>query len=270
MHLTINVYDEVVKALIAFVAVAVLGGSAATLFARHRYQRELDLSAAARFYDVYGTWFSTWKQWSAVMEPEEKERHRRGLPDVPLETDRPAAFFKNPENAKALQKSLLKAAADCEGQFEALLVKISIERRLTALELMRLARFREGYQRLRECIEDNVDLPFSIQKTPEERSAYAAFKSGSVELAILVSTRRRRRTSPRWTSKLRRWFVRSRWSSAHHLHEAPTPLERSQRNFIEMTSWRVSEGHSKDSWWTDPGADSVALAIGAWEDLKYK
>lgn len=260
MHLSINVWDEVVKALITFVGVAVLGGAAATLFARYRHRRELDTLAAGRFYDVYGTWFSTWKQWSALIDSEQKERAEQGLARVPPVEDRPAAFLKDPEKAEALHKSLLQTAANCEGQFEALLVKVALERRLTASELMRLGRFREGYQRLRECIEDKVDLPFSIQKGDEERSAYAAFKSGSVEFATLVSSRRRRRSFLRWAFDLTRRLAPSPWS----------PLERSQRNFIEMTSWRVADDASKNLWFSDPGADSVRLALDAWEEQKRR
>jgi len=201
MHLTINVYDEVVKALITFVTVALLGGAAATLFARLRYRRELDVSAAARFYDVYGAWFSTWKRWSAVKDEEKKkERTKNGeragneassaLTGGPLV----AAGGDSAQETDDLKKAeardeLLKAAAACEGQFEALLIKIAIERRLRTSELDRMARFREGYQRLRECIEADVDLPFSIQHGSKERSAYVAFKSSSVEFAGLVGGR---------------------------------------------------------------------------------
>jgi hypothetical protein len=131
MHLTINVYNEVVKALITFVTVALLGGAAATLFARLRYRRELDMSAVARFYDLYGAWFSTWKRWSAFKDDEEeKERTKNGEsagkeassaltggPSVAAGGDS-APATQDMKNAET-RAELLNAAAACEGQFEA-------------------------------------------------------------------------------------------------------------------------------------------------------
>lgn len=119
----------------------------------------------------------------------------------------------------------------------------------------------EPVERVLGCqsIEDRVDLPFSIQKGDEECDAYAAFKSGSVEFATLVSSRQlRRRPFLRWVFDLRRRLAPPHWS----------PLERSQRNFIEMTSWRVADGASKNLWCSDPGAKSVRLALDAWEKIQ--
>lgn len=260
MHLTINVYDEVVKALITFVTVALLGGAAATLFARRRYRRELDMSAAARFYDVYGTWFSTWKQWSAVKKEEEQKKKERARNEAAsaqtggtvVAAGRDSAQATEDPKKAATRAELLKAAAACEGQFEALLIKIAIERRLRTPELDRMARFREGYQRLRECIEADVALPFSIQHRSNDRSAYVAFKSSSVEFAGLVSGRRR--ASPVWVSRI--------------LPQRYGRLATAQLNFIEMSSWRVA-GSSKDLWWKDRNAKSSKLARKAWEELPH-
>lgn len=94
---------QVGKAAITFTIVAILGGAAGALWAEARHRRELNLAALAHFYDVYGTWFATWKAWSAFREGK--------LP-------------------QADYAALLQQAALAEGQFEALLVRIAIERRL--------------------------------------------------------------------------------------------------------------------------------------------
>jgi hypothetical protein len=208
------------KAAINFAFVAVLGGAAGVLWARARHRRELDLAALARFYDVYGKWFATWKAWSALLEG------------------------KLPETEKG---NLLRQAADAEGQFEALLVKIAIERRLSREEVGRLGRFREGYQQLRESIEEGekgIELPFRVQFNSEERDAYLAFKDLSVEFAALLQGRS--------------------WPLGR-----PT-LPQGQQAFIEVTSWRVSDPSKKKLWWRDPGANSVDEAVKAWKKLPYK
>ncbi|MGH2787810.1 MAG: hypothetical protein ACRDJV_07845 [Actinomycetota bacterium] len=219
--------DEIARAAITFAFVAVLGGAAGVLWARARHRRELDLAALARFYDVYGAWFATWKVWSALREA------------------------KLPEGERG---ELLKQAAVTEGQFEALLIKIAIERRLSDAEVSRLGRFREGYQQLRESIETGVELPFRVQYNDDERSAYMAFKSLSVEFATLLGGRSLSRTQGPF-------LLHKTWGR-------PT-LPQSQRAFVEVTSWRVSGTGPKRLWWRDPGGDSVDKAVEAWQKLPH-
>jgi hypothetical protein len=142
--------------------VAVLGGAAGALWAKARHRRELDLAALARFYDVYGTWFATWKACSA---------------------------FKDGHLPEGERSTCLKQATAAEGQL--LLIKIAIERRLSPPEVERLGRFREGYRQLRESIEAGAKLPFRVQYDDDKRNAYVAFKSLSAELAALLDGRRR-------------------------------------------------------------------------------
>jgi hypothetical protein len=116
----------------------------------------------ARFYDVYGTWFATWKACSA---------------------------FKDGHLPESERSTCLKQATAAEGQL--LLIKIAIERRLSPPEVERLGRFREGYRQLRESIEAGAKLPFRVQYDDDKRNAYVAFKSLSAELAALLDGRRR-------------------------------------------------------------------------------
>jgi hypothetical protein len=219
------------KAAINFAFVAVLGGAAGLLWARARHRRELDMAALARFYDVYGRWFAAWKAWSALREG------------------------KLPKNGDSERGKLLKQAADAEGQFEALLIKIAIERRLSKAQVGRLGRFREAYQRLRECIEEEADLPFWVQGSIDTRSPYVAFKDLSVEFAALLQGRS-------WASAL---GALGRGEPVGR----PT-LSQGQEAFIRVTSWRVADPSQKDTWWKDPGASSVNEAVEAWDKLPYR
>lgn len=219
--------DEIAKAAIAFAFAAVLGGAAGTLWAMARHRRESDLAANARFYELYGTWFATWKGWSACLDGQLPEGER---------------------------SKLLMQAAVAEGQFEALLTKIAIERRLSEPEITRLGRFREGFQQLRESIETGVKLPFRVQYVGDERSAYVAFKALSVEFATLLGR-------PRWTPSLRP-RSRPRGGSRGRTWGRPT-LGQSQDAFVAVTSWRVADAAPKKLWWANPGGDSVRDARAA-------
>jgi hypothetical protein len=200
----------IAEAAITFVGVAIAGGAAGLVWAILQKRRELDLEAVHRFYEVYGKWFAVWKIWQACRE-EKLDSSRRD--------------------------ELLCQAADIEGQFESLLIKIGQERRLSVSQNERLGRFREGYQQLREAIEDNQDLPFRVQFEDDKVDAYVAFKSLAVEFASLAAGG---------------WRLRR-----------PT-LHESQRAVVAITSWRTT-GNRKEYWWRDPGTKSVD---GAQERLK--
>jgi hypothetical protein len=201
--LTLDWSDEIAKASITLAFAAVLSGAVGTLWGLVRHRRELDLAALGRFYETYGTWFAIWKAWSDL---------------------------NNGEYPADERGELLAQAAVAEGQFEALLVKLAIERRLSEAQIERLGRFREGYQQLRESIEQGVELPFRVQFNDDERNAYVAFKALSVEFAALLGRRR--------------------------------GTVRSQRRLVAITSWRVT-GDNKQRWWRNPGSNSVRQALEA-------
>ena len=217
--------DEISKAAITFVFVALLGGAAGVLWARARHRRELDSAALARFYDVYGMWLATWRSWSGCKGGKIKEL--------------------NPGE-------LVRQAAAAEGQFEALLIKIVNERRLSLAERDRLGRFREGYQQLRKSIEDDEELAFRVTRD-NERTAYAAFKSLAVEFAALLDGRRR--APARHPLSLR------------EMGRRPT-LEQAQVAFAAVTGWQVSPGALKESWWKDFGGESVENTLAALESFR--
>jgi hypothetical protein len=123
-----------------------------------------------------------------------------------------------------------------EGQFEAHLIKIAIERRLTSSEVNRLGRFREGYQQLRESIEEGVDLPFRVQHSAEAHNAYVAFKALSVQFAALLGGRG--------------WMWRRPFLPIRMMR--PTRWQ-GQQAFVRVNSWRTAAGTDKNLWWSDPG-----------------
>jgi hypothetical protein len=210
-------WNYVGKAAINLAFVAILGGAAGFVWGAMRHRRELDLASLGDFREAYGRWCAVWRDWSAAID--ELPRRKR---DPPFPVD------------DKVWLDLMQRAAEVEGTFEALLVKIATERRLNADQIRRMGRFREGYQQLRESIEKRQEVPFRVQYRAEDVSAYLAFKALSVEFAALLSAPIR-------------VFHSSTWSRP--------PLPEAQRAFVQVTSWRASHtaADTKHAWWSAKG-----------------
>lgn len=147
-----------------------------TAFWDHRKKkRELSLDALERLYKLYGEFFATWKLWEELLP-------RLG-----------GAGPKTPDEVRE-RAELLSRAAAVEADYESLMVKLIVERRLEGQDLKNLAYFREGLQCLRESIEENHRLQTRDGNGDEWRSApqiskprraqaYRSFKT----LAVLIS-----------------------------------------------------------------------------------
>ncbi len=123
-------------------------------------QRELQLEAAARFYDLYGEFFAVWKLWSAT------------------KSGRVAT-----ENPHASRVELHRRACVAEGGVEAVLVRLAAEYPLGPAEVEMLGKFRQAYQSIREAIRADRELSWGASDHPE----YAAFKRLACGVAALLS-----------------------------------------------------------------------------------
>lgn len=240
MGTTFTFSDAFGQASVGFVFVAVLGGLASVLWDGLKRRRDADATSLASFYETYGEWFAVWKLWETVKDG-----------DYPSSTD--------PESVR---KELLDRAASTEGKFEALLVKIAVERRLRRAERARLGRFREGYQSLREHIETDRELRWNVQSGDAGQVApYVAFKALAVEFARLLS-------AP-WT-RLVPWAR----PSLHHAAES----------LLRITSWRHPtrtlladkkepprrDPNSERVWWHEDSEPQVWSAIeNTWRALTW-
>lgn len=143
-------------------------------------QRELDLAAVHQFYSLYGEFYAVWKLWHSALRAAEKKRE--------LVAEEP-------------RSELLRRANDAEGEYQALLTKTCVERRLSTTDTEILARFREAHQCLRESIERGTRLRTknsdddSRWRASQVRQgsgvAYAGFKTLSVRVATIVTKRPR-------------------------------------------------------------------------------
>jgi hypothetical protein len=174
--LTADLVKIVVGAAVASGLAWLVGNRVAYRWDEIKRRRESDLAARDEFYRVYGKFFATWKLWST-----HKEYASAGAPD-------------------GIQWKLLEQAEEAEAGFEALLVKLASERRLSERDRRLLACFRQGYQSLRERLREDEPLEWWATGSPkyphhdEGRRQYRTFKALSEYFATLLAED----VPPRW------------------------------------------------------------------------
>lgn len=130
-------------------------------------RRTLELETLARFYSLYGEFFAVWKLWSVY----KKSRYLVGSERDPKEV-----------------WEILRRAAEVEGGFEAILVRLTQERVLSSSQVRDLARFREAYQCLRQAIRSNRTLDWWNKEHGDNGHAqYATFKELASGVASILS-----------------------------------------------------------------------------------
>ena len=127
-------------------------------------ERELDFDAVRRVRELYGEFLSTRRLWNYHVE----HSSMRSLDDRGL--------------------ALLDRCCLAEGQIEALLMKVAVERALMQSQLDDLGLFRQGYQQLRESIRDIKPLAWGSSVHPE----YLALKRGCQAMIDIISNAKRK------------------------------------------------------------------------------
>ena len=122
-------------------------------------KKEIEIDTLNEFYKLYGEFFSMWKLWRLTLNSSKEDGKEAQYEEVKHRIERESFI--------------------AEGRVEAILVKIASEKRLNDTQLEILGRFRQAYQRLRECMRENKDLPWFNSDYFE----YSTFK----RLSYLVS-----------------------------------------------------------------------------------
>lgn len=158
-----SIGQEAIKSLLSCgraIVVLLIGWLVGTRFTYwwnlRQKQRESELSAAKQFYFAYGEFFATWKLWNRLDRSSGEAEDRRWM--------------------------LYQRAAGAEAIIEGLMVKLSAEFNLTREDVERLGSFRQGFQRLRESIRLDKNLPWNSSSDPE----YVAFKGLAVSTSIIL------------------------------------------------------------------------------------
>jgi len=142
-----------VGAVLASLLAWIVGTRVAYRWDDLRRRRESDLADRAEFYRLYGEFFAVWKLWDTHVT--------RPSLEVP----------------SGVQWELLTRGGHVEGGFEALLVKVASERRLSNREVTLLACYRQAYQRLRERIRDGRRLEWWAMNKPGRGPGYLEYQT---------------------------------------------------------------------------------------------
>lgn len=182
-------WDEVVGNVLAgcvvaaFVAVIAWLGTERFAHRREtaRARHDRDLAAAEVLYDVYGQFFATWKAWEFM-----RGRRTASQDGVPKES----------------RQELLAQAAQCEGRYESLIVRVALEHSLSPDDRTALWSMRFALKELRHAIRE--DVPLGWWRTDDPANAdrhagsrrYAAFKHVASRVASIMVDADPRANSP--------------------------------------------------------------------------
>ena len=122
-------------------------------------QRELQLLATDRFYQLYGEFCAVWRLWQLLQ--------------------------RNQDNGIATDKqrmTLLDRSCSFEGEMEAVFVRLATEYRLSSQEVAAVGRFRQASQSLRKAIRENCQLDWHAG-----HPKYIAFKNLACTVANLLA-----------------------------------------------------------------------------------
>ena len=150
-----NELVESISTLIAGALALTVGAALTVLWNIRQKQRELDLSTAESFHALYGEFFAIWKLWNYLLA-------------APCDEGR--------------RWELLARACAAESGIEAILGKLAAQRGLSAEAQRDLARFRQGFQTLRQRIRDREKLDWGHSSHPQ----YVAFKDLASRVAALI------------------------------------------------------------------------------------
>lgn len=192
MGLRDTIIANAASGLIIAVAAALIGIFIAWIYTERRekirVRNERDLAAAAELYQVYGQFFATWKVWNDHLRnnapPSASRIPQLGAPDDQRRSE------------------LLAQAAEAEGGFEALLVRLTLEHDLGDDQRAVLWCLRKASKQLRNSIRDGVQLLWWRDDSHgpgaghDGYRAYQAFKMLTSVVAdmLLTESKRRRRT----------------------------------------------------------------------------
>lgn len=132
-----------------------IGNTLAARLEREKKLTERDVAAQTSFQATYGEFFSVWKQWGNSSRDAETARR------------------------------LLPLAAQVEGNYEALLVMVCGDRKLSEDDRRALGSLRQGFQQLRNAIKSQENVEWWHSGDPQ----YRALKVLTAQVVVLLRPR---------------------------------------------------------------------------------
>lgn len=159
--------------ILTILIASLFGGFITAMWNRRQKRRELQLSAANQFYELYGEFFAIWKQWNYS----KGDRIKGPVHDVDKLTP------------IQMRWDLYQRACKADGQVETLLVRVSSEHVFETYnkkdrEIETLCKFRQAYKILRDAIRDDQILNWKGAEYPP----YEAFKCVAAQVAWILNS----------------------------------------------------------------------------------
>lgn len=153
--------EELIKLAVSFLGITLLGGAFTAFWTWRQKRREIEAMELKSFYELYGQLLAACRLWNAA---------KSGKISLPSE---------------ATRYELLKQASAAESALEGMLLNLASARFLTTEELSRLGRFRQAYQKVRELIRDDKEVPWDSSQA----ESYLDFKQGASLFASFLKQR---------------------------------------------------------------------------------
>ncbi len=147
---TSDIILELFKTLLSIIVLLitwVVGMRILTFWEIKKKRKELDLVNSTEFHKLYGEFTTVWRLWKIYWKNYVNKNE-------------------SSEKLSDLYWELLKRASAAEGGIEAILVKLSSERKLNSEEMETLGLFRQAFQQLRESIREKNNMDWQ-RESPE-------------------------------------------------------------------------------------------------------
>jgi hypothetical protein len=192
MDLRGTIIANTVSGLIIAIVAALIGIFIARAYTEQREEiragHERDLAAVAELYRAYGQFFAAWKVWNAHLRSDECAPGAR-MPRLGMPGDQ-------------RRSELLTQAAEAEGGFEALLVRLTLEHHLDPDQRAMLWCLRKASKQLRNSIRDGTPLLWwrddihGADAGHDGYRAYQAFKMLNSTVAEMLLTKSKHHRGP--------------------------------------------------------------------------
>ena len=172
-QLLIELIRAAITALFTFAVLFVIGTLTVAMWDRRKKYQEIDIEMYNQFQERQGEFYEVTKLWRTYYkrvyeENDEKDKDRED---------------------KDREEELLQRASAAESKVDIIIKRLVTERLLCEKDLLTLGLYRQGYQQLRESIEEPRKKPpeFGSYKDPR----YQLFEDLASEVAYIITERKR-------------------------------------------------------------------------------
>ncbi len=161
--LTLELVKTIVPIFVTLGVGWVIGDRIAVHWAIRQKRKELQLTVASDFEEIYGKFYSIWKMWNYFLAHQMKTIGK--IEDLKTYFD------------------ILDRACDTNGRVEVIILKLASEFVLNEEEINIISTFRKSFRILRRSIRDQKEIPWNSSKHPD----YVEFKHAASTISNIIT-----------------------------------------------------------------------------------